>query len=160
MRRDADPFSLGHILKSQRDLPEELHGRSPGRPEEDQTFHVRGSPFFSLASFVWLWGAQCAPASHPALAGALSQRSPPSGHNLDMPDVAGGTRGITRTSTTLLCNRSPKTVTPAHTHGSPLLCFLPHSPLHLCYDALAYEHGGRVPGREEMGWTLSRWWTR
>src|SRR5262245_47631721 len=42
---------------------------------------------------------------------------------------------------------SPNAVTPAHTHGSPLLCFLPHSPSHLCYDALAYEHGGRAPGQ-------------
>jgi hypothetical protein len=48
VRRDEDPFSLGHLLKSHRDRPEGLHGRSPGWPEEDETFRVRGSPFLAL----------------------------------------------------------------------------------------------------------------
>jgi hypothetical protein len=31
---------------------------------------------------------------------------------------------------------------------------------HLCYDGVAHEYGGRAPGREDRGWTLSRWWIR
>ena len=58
------------------------------------------------------------------------------------------------------CYLTPNTVTPDITHGSPLLHFLPHAPCHLCYDGVAHEHGGRAPGREETGWTLSRSWIR
>ena len=36
----------------------------------------------------------------------------------------------------------------------------PHSPGHLCYDERAHEHRDRAPGREDMEWTLSRWWIR
>jgi hypothetical protein len=49
---------------------------------------------------------------------------------------------------------------PDMTHGAPQLCFLPHSPCHLCYDALVHEHGSRAPDREDIEWTLSRWWIR
>jgi hypothetical protein len=33
-------------------------------------------------------------------------------------------------------------------------------PGRLCYDVRAHEPRGRAPGQEDMGWTLSRWWTR
>ena len=36
----------------------------------------------------------------------------------------------------------------------------PHSPGHLCYDERAHEHRDRAPGREDMEWTLLRWWIR
>src|SRR4029453_8301412 len=37
---------------------------------------------------------------------------------------------------------------------------LQHRPRHLCYDGVVYAYGGRVPGREDRGWTLSRSWIR
>ena len=42
----------------------------------------------------------------------------------------------------MLCYLSPNAVTLNITYGSPLLCFFPHALCHLCYDALAHEHGG------------------
>ncbi len=63
-------------------------------------------------------------------------------------------------SLALLRYTTPNSVTLSITYGSPLLCFLPHALCHLCYDALAYEHGDRTPGREDTGWTLSRSWIR
>jgi hypothetical protein len=55
---------------------------------------------------------------------------------------------------------SPNSVALHITYSSPPLCFFPHTLCHLCYDALAYAHGDRTPGREETGWTLSRSWIR
>jgi hypothetical protein len=57
-------------------------------------------------------------------------------------------------------DRSPNPVTSDITHNSLYLHFLPHAVCHLCYDGVAHKHGGRAPGREETGWTLSRWWIR
>src|SRR5262245_29598616 len=37
---------------------------------------------------------------------------------------------------------------------------LQHRPCHLCYDGVVHEEGGRAPGREDRGWTLSRWWIK
>ena len=37
---------------------------------------------------------------------------------------------------------------------------LKHRPRHLCYDGVVHAYGGRAPGREGTGWTLSRWWIR
>ena len=42
-------------------------------------------------------------------------------------------------------------------HASPSLRFLQHPRCRLWYDALAQAYGGQAPGREETGWTLSRW---
>src|SRR5262249_24935177 len=39
------------------------------------------------------------------------------------------------------CDASPNTVTLDITPGTRPLCFLPHSPCHLCYDDLAHEYG-------------------
>ena len=58
------------------------------------------------------------------------------------------------------CYKTPKIVTLDITRDSPPLHFLPYTVSHLCYDGIARQHGGRAPGREETGWTLSRWWIR
>jgi Ketopantoate reductase PanE/ApbA C terminal len=47
------------------------------------------------------------------------------------------------TSTTLLKHIAQESLT-TRTDGSPLLCFLPHSPGDLCYDELAQNHGSQA----------------
>ena len=69
--------------------------------------------------------------------------------------IAAGRRGAERRSPA--AHKARGSTSPLE-HG--LLCFFPHSLCHLCYDALAYEHGDLTPGREDTGWTLSRSWTR
>src|SRR6516165_4705838 len=69
--------------------------------------------------------------------------------------TVGDTTGVHPTC----CNSSPKAVTAACARDFTLH-FLPHSSCHLCYDERAHGQRGRAPGREEMQWTLSRWWIR
>ncbi len=47
-----------------------------------------------------------------------------------------------------------------HYIRSTTLRFVQHAPCHLCYDERVHEHRDRAPGREETGWTLSRFWIR
>ena len=49
---------------------------------------------------------------------------------------------------------------PATACGGPTMCWVQHPPWQLCYDAVTSVHTGRVPGREEMRWTVSRSWIR
>ena len=70
-------------------------------------------------------------------------------------DADRGTRALT-----LVRDFTPKTVTLDITPGTRPLCFLPHSPCHLCYDDLAHEYGVRGLDREDTRWILSRSWIR
>jgi hypothetical protein len=38
--------------------------------------------------------------------------------------------------------------------------FLPYAVCHLCYDRITPEHGDQAFGKEDTGWTLSRFWIR
>ena len=44
--------------------------------------------------------------------------------------------------------------------GQQLDNAFPHSSCHLCYDGVAHAHIEPERGREDTGWTLSRWWIR
>ena len=58
------------------------------------------------------------------------------------------------------CYKTPKTVTLAITHVSPLCTSFRTLSVTYAMMNSSHEHGGRAPGREETGWTLSRWWIR
>jgi hypothetical protein len=45
-------------------------------------------------------------------------------------------------------------------HAPPPLCFLQRPPCCLWYDGDVHASSDRAAGREERGWTLSRWWIK
>jgi hypothetical protein len=55
---------------------------------------------------------------------------------------------------------APKAVISDSPYDFLPLHFLQHAVCPLCYDRVAHTHGGQASGREDTGWTLSRWWIR